>query len=166
MFTRRKFLAASVSSFALTLGVARRARANVGAWAQAQGGSQDLQTGLVWLDYSLLEATDVTYPYAISESAIFVDPTYGYNDWRVPTLAEMLAACDHGIDLYCPLENGPGPDGDLWWSSTTKATKGGKGAYAVDLTTGASQVVLVSSKLGQQVYYSALFGMFVRQGTL
>jgi hypothetical protein len=159
MFTRRTFLAASVSAFALTLGVARRARANVGAWAQQQGGSQDLQTGLVWLDYSLLEATDVTWPYAINTAANFVYE--GYNGWRVPTLAEMLTACDHGIDLYCPLENGPGPDGDLWWSSTTN--RSGKYAYAVDLTTGTDQLVLIGAKPGS---FSALFGMFVRQGTL
>jgi hypothetical protein len=162
MFTRRKFLTQAISSVALTLGAARLAKANVGAWAQQQGGSQDLQTGLVWLDYTLLEQTDVTYPYAISESAVFVDPTYGYDDWRVPTLAEMLTACDHGIDLYCPLENGPGPDGDLWWSATKK---GSQSAYAVDLTTGTSQLVLISSKIGHLVSYSALYGMFVRQGT-
>ncbi len=161
MFTRRKFLAASVSSLALTLGTARRARAAIGGWAQTQGGSQDLQTGLVWLDYSLLMSTDVTYPYAISEAAAF--DYDGYNDWRVPTLDEMITAWDDGIDLNCPLENGPGPDGDLWWSSTTK---GSQYAYAVDLTTGASQLVLISSKIGRQVTYSALFGMFVRQGTL
>lgn len=161
MFTRRKFLAASVSSFALTFGAARRARAAIGGWAQTQGGSQDLQTGLVWLDYSLLTGSDVTYPYAISEAANF--DYDGYNDWRVPTLDEMITAWDDGIDLNCPLENGPGPDGDLWWSSTTK---GAQYAYAVDLTTGTSQLVLISSKLGRQVTYSALFGMFVRQGTL
>jgi hypothetical protein len=162
MFTRRKFLAASVSSFALTLGLARRARANVGAWAQQQGGSQDLQTGLVWLDYTLLSGSIVTFPYAISEAAIF--DYNGYNDWRVPTLDEMLTAWDNGIDLNCPLEGGPGPDGDLWWSSTKNSS--GKYAYAVDLTTGADQLVLISSKLGRQVTYSALYGIFVRQGAV
>jgi hypothetical protein len=33
------------------------------------------------------------------------------------------------------------------------------------LTTGASQPVLISAKIGHLVNYSALFGMFVRQGT-
>src|SRR5206468_4233499 len=53
MFTRRKFLVRSASSLALTLGAGRLAKAATGGWAQQQGGSQDLQTKLVWLDYAL-----------------------------------------------------------------------------------------------------------------
>jgi hypothetical protein len=117
--------------------------------------------GLVWLDWTLLTGADLTYPGAITTSAAFDN---GFTGWRLPTLNEATTAVANGLPQHCPLTNGPGPDGDLWWSSTT--AKGGKYAYAVNLTKGASQLVLISSKLGQQVSYSALYGMFVRVGTL
>src|SRR6266404_1950498 len=69
MYTRRKFLVQSASSLALALGAARLAKAAVGGWAQQQGGSQDLQTGLVWLDYTLLTDGNIgSLPYFITTS--------------------------------------------------------------------------------------------------
>jgi len=160
MLTRRKFLVQSASSLALVLGASRLAKAAVGAWAQQQGGSQDLQTGLVWLDSTLSTGNIASYPQAISRSAAFDN---GFNDWRLPTVSEMTTACSDGISLNCPLSGAPGGT-NLWWSSET--AKGGNYAYAVDVRTGYTQLVLIQSKLGKQVTYSQLYAMFVRQGTL
>jgi len=156
MFTRRKFLIQGASSLALTLAAGRLAKAAAGEWAQQQGGSQDLQTGLVWLDYTLLSGDILSYPQAVTDALDFpfAPWTSAYNDWRVPTLDEMTTACAHGLAQHCPLAGTPGVY-EIWWSSKTRA--GGKQAAVVDLRTGASDWALVKN--------SYLYAIFVRQGT-
>jgi hypothetical protein len=153
MLTRRKFLVRSASSLAFSLGVARLSQAAIGEWSQEQGGSLDLQTGLVWLDDTLLTGNIASFSQAAARAAAL--EYEGYTGYRLPTESEMLTAVDHGISENCPLEGGPGPDGDLWWSSTT--VKGGKYAYGVDLTTGTSQQVYIKT--------SQIYAIFVREGT-
>lgn len=176
----RKFLVQSASALALTLGAGRLAKAAVGGWAQQQGGSQDLQTGLVWLDFSNLQHEIGSLDYATTSAADFplipvtppiVPYTNAYDDWRLPTLSEMSRAFSDGVSLNdaqgvpnCPLIGTPGVK-YLWWTSTT-AGNGGKG-YAIDLRTGISDTVLVYTKNGKTITYkSFLLMMFVRQGTL
>lgn len=164
MFTRRKFLVHSASTLAVTLGAGRLAKAAVGAWAQQQGGSQDLQTKLVWLDYTLATSlagnADITsYSYNFTAAANYpvvpgIPVTNPYDDWRVPTLNEILTAYANGLALNCPLYGTPGVH-YLWWSSKSRA--GGKQAAAVDLNTGVTDWVIVKD--------SYLAGIFVRQGT-
>jgi hypothetical protein len=172
MFTRRKFLVQVASSLALTLGAGRLAKAAVGGWAQQEGGSQDLQTDLVWLDFTNLQQDIGSLAYATTTAANFplvpspdpLDPYINaYDDWRLPTLAEMTTACAHGLAQNCPLQGAPGVK-SLWWSSTT-AGNGGKG-YAMDLRTGISDTVLIYTKSGKTITYrSFLFMMFVREAT-
>jgi hypothetical protein len=172
MFTRRKFLVHSASTLALTLGAGRLAKAAVGGWAQQQGGSQDLQTGLVWLDFTNLSEDIATLPQTITNAASFpyLPYTNAYDDWRLPTLAEMNTAFSDGISMNdaqglpnCPLGGTPGGK-FLWWSSTT--TGNGQKDYAIDLRTGISETVLIYTKTGKTISYnSMIYQMFVRQGT-
>src|SRR5580765_137593 len=106
MFTRRKFLVHSASSLAVTLGAAGLAKAAVGGWAPQQGGSQDLQTGLVWLDFTNLQQEIGSFNYATATAASFpfnpvtppiVPYTNAFDGWRLPTLAEMSTAFSNGI---------------------------------------------------------------------
>jgi len=163
MFTRRKFLVHSASSLALTLGAASLAKAAVGGWAQQQGGSQDLQTHLVWLDFTNLQQVIGGLDYATTTAANFpsipvtppiVPYTNPYDDWRIPTLAEMTTACAHGLGLNCPLFGTPNVYYP-WWSSKTRA--GGKQAATVDMRTGVTDWATTKN--------SYLCIMFVRQGT-
>jgi hypothetical protein len=161
MLNRRNFLLGSASALSLSLVVPRPASAAVGAWASQQGGSQDLQTGIVWLDYSLVDYKEPNY-WEVLDKAASLD--YGtYTDWRVPTLNEMTAAVDHGLPQNCPLW-GSTDVSYFWWSSTKKGNK----AYGVDMWTGASHLSLIETKLpgGGGTVYSHMLAMFVRKGTL
>src|SRR5258707_5341653 len=110
MVTRRKFLVHSASTLAVTLGAGRLAKAATGPWAQQQGGSQDLQTKLVWLDYTLAtslagNAQITSYSYNFTAAADFpvttppLPITNPYDDWRVPTPHQKLTPCAHGLGL-------------------------------------------------------------------
>ena len=156
MFSRRRFLVQTGSTLAVTLGAAQLAQAaSVAGWLQQQGGSQDMQTGLVWLDWTTANGSLWSHTGARNEAAACTSG--GYSDWRLPTRAEMTAAVTNKISLNCPL--GGTPDASyLWWSSTLGTTQGGKGAYAMDLRSGIGRVVLFKS--------SYLYTIFVRQGTL
>jgi hypothetical protein len=163
MFTRRKFLVHSASSLALTLGTAGLAKAAPGGWATQQGGSQDLQTKLVWLDFTKLQQEIGGLDYAITTAANFpsipVTPpivayTNPFDDWRLPTLAEMTTACAHGLALNCPLAGTPNVYYG-WWSSNTRA--GGKQAATVDMRSGVTDWATTKN--------SYLYMIFVRKGT-
>ena len=178
MYTRRKFLVQSASSLAVALGAAGLAKAAVGGWAQQQGGSQDLQTGLVWLDFTNLRQDIGSFPYATTSAANFpfipnANPPYTnpYDDWRLPTLAEMSTAFSDGISLNdalgmpnCPLAGTPGVHYP-WWSSQT--TGNGSKGYTMDMRTGISDLASIFYKSGKTIVYNSfLYMIFVRQGTL
>lgn len=164
MFTRRKFLVQTGSTLAVSLGAAQLAQAAaVGGWAQQQGGSQDLQTGLVWLDWTLANGSIWSYSGAGTQAAAYTTAD-GFTGWRLPTRAEMTTAISDGIALTplsgipnCPLT--PANGTALWWSSTLGTTKGGKAAYIMDMRTGIGQFNLIKST-------SYAYAIFVRQGTL
>ncbi len=169
MFTRRKFLVQTGSTLAVSLGAAQLAQAaTVGGWAQQQGGSQDLQTGLVWLDWTLANGSLWSHPGAGTQAAACT--AGGVTGWRLPTRAEMTTAVSDGIALTpesgipnCPLMGTPS-DKYMWWSSTLGTTKGGKAAYAMDMRTGSGEFKLIQSKLGSVVSYTYALAIFVRQG--
>ena len=164
MFTRRKFLVQTGSTLAVSLGAAQLAQAAaVGGWAQQQGGSQDLQTGLVWLDWTLANGSLWSHPGAGTQAAACT--AGGVTGWRLPTRDEMTTAVSDGIALNCPLL-GTTNDTYMWWSSTLGTTKGGKAAYVMDMRTGSGRFSLIQSKLGSVVSYSVAPAIFVRQGTL
>ena len=157
MFTRRRFLVQTGSTLAATLGAAQLAKAaSVAGWLQQQGGSQDLQTGLVWLDWTRENGSLWNHAGAVDQAAKCVFG--GYSDWRLPTRAEMTAAVSHQISQNCPL-GGVATALFLWWSSTLGNTQGGKGAYAMDLRSGIGNFYLHRNN-------NALYAIFVRQGTL
>src|SRR5262245_39332707 len=113
MLTRRKFFVfGAASSAALALQLPRIATATTGNWSQQEGGWKDLDTGLVWLDYTLVGGSLWSYPRAVTEAANYVSPAPGlYDDWRLPTLAEMQTAVLHGAVWNMPLTNA-NPSGD------------------------------------------------------
>ncbi len=159
MFSRRRFLVQTGSTLAITLGAAQLAQAaSVAPWLQQQGGSQDMQTGLVWLDWTWISSWTYTHKGALDQAA--ASTVGGYTDWRLATRAEMKAAVSHQISQNCPMVTEV--NGQLsWWSSTVTNTKGGKGAYAIDLRTGIEVTYLISDR-----WPSFLYTIFVRQGTL
>ena len=164
MLNRRIFLVGSASALGLSVIVPQPASAAVGAWAQDEGGSRDLQTGLVWLDHKLLTLAEPTFAEAFTLADAL--DHQGYSDWRVPTLNEMTAAVDHGLPQNCPMwPSATGGGAFLYWSSTKD---GPKYAYGVDMLTGVSHRVHTGPTQipGGGKRYSHLFCMFVRQGTL
>ena len=104
-----------------------------------QGGSQDMQTGLVWLDWTKANGSLWSQPTARDQAAACT--VGGYSDWRLPTRAEMTAAVTNQISLNCPLSGSAGIY-FIWWSSNTK---GSRSAYAMDLRSGNGQFYLSST---------------------
>jgi hypothetical protein len=102
-----------------------------GNWAAAGGGMQDASTGLVWGGNL---RSDVSSGYSYSEASLTVDNLVlgGYDDWRLPTKAELLEAFSHNTGNY--FEN--------WWSSAWTSDKGiGKGTHwAVSLSQGSAAI--------------------------
>ena len=140
MFTRRRFLVQTGSTLAVTLGAAQLAQAaGEPVWLQQQGGSQDMQTGLVWLDWTKANGSLWSHTGARNEAAACTSG--GYSDWRLPTRAEMTAAVTNQISLNCPLSGSAGIY-FIWWSSNTK---GSRSAYAMDLRSGNGQFYLSST---------------------
>lgn len=112
---------------------------NDAAWTTADGGCKDLATGLVW---SLAAPGSVSWDYARNYGANLVEG--GFDDWRMPTEAELQAAWANGAPTHLAY---PGP---AIWSTRTQ----GRWAYWVGLTSdGLSHRTLKAS---------ALTGVFVR----
>jgi len=109
-------------------------------YVESEGGWMDLDTGLVWLDYSNKRKGEDPTHYAFYQfdvaQRIAADLVHlGKDDWRVPTKAEMLTAFQHNIAACVPLyDTRPGY---RWWSSDSKTKIS---AWAVDLVDGTSVV--------------------------
>ncbi len=98
----RRFLGA----FAVILGIAALALAQTAAppgacvnedigWKTLNGGCQDQLSGLVWSSRGAWrERKTVDWKYALNNCAALVEG--GYDDWRLPTLAECQDARQHG----------------------------------------------------------------------
>ena len=73
-------------------------------WDENEGGLLDLETGLVWGfgPSNIPEGGSYTYQYAMDhagEDYVDLGWGFGFNDWRVPTKAELLDAVDKDVYL-------------------------------------------------------------------
>lgn len=95
-------------------------------WVAEEGGLKDLATGLVWSD-AYCEGTfcfDRAQAFAFAAALAIEDGGVTYDDWRVPTLAEMEDACAHGagVALEAHYQN-PEFAGRTFWTSDMQARK-------------------------------------------
>jgi len=97
-------------------------------WARLDGGVKNNYTGLVWVDEVTETGGFFTWDFAQGYAAN--STRNGFEDWRLPTKTEALAAADNGVSqagfLYSPNE----VPGYAYWTSTT----GGNKAWTVYLT--------------------------------
>jgi len=98
---------------------------NDDSFTTANGGCQDLATGLVWSTNGM--GHGVNYNWNSSKDLIAASTEGGVDNWRMPTLAEWLEAIDNGAASHF----GGGhtvSSPTRYWSSTTQGNK----AWAVD----------------------------------
>lgn len=136
-----------------------------------EGGTKDLLTGLVWSDsYSTISGSIWTWgpaqqqaaAYAVYERDASGTVVAVYDDWRVPTVAELQMAIRDGTlgQVWNPGRFVPGSR--VWvWSSEAR---GGRAAWAVEVYLDSSGQV-IASKSGKAVVLdkgSAIEVFFVR----
>ncbi len=130
-------------------------------YSEEEGGWKDTETGLVWVDYTVVSGWFFSFDYA---QAMLSDPNFQYagqNDWRMPTKDEMLTAFPHGITTTGLLYGSdPRVSDDYraslgWWSSD----KRGKFAWCVKMWTGETVIIRTNSYMA----YNLL--LMVRQET-
>ncbi len=83
------------------------------------GGMKDPSTGMVWSSpisgwYRWKDASRLAHNYAVVEDGVT------YDDWRVPTVAEMIAACEDGFLPAVLAANFL--QGNFWSSETVSRT--------------------------------------------
>lgn len=85
-------------------------------WASLEGGKKNLYTGLVWVDEEAVTGSAWTWSPAVN---LVANSTYGgYDDWRLPTKDEALAAA---VTQRASDSNWLTSTGDTWTSTTAAA---------------------------------------------
>lgn len=106
-------------------------------FANADGGCKDLTTGLVWSADSraVLGRTYGTTRNDDYYASGFNDLAYGgYTDWRLPTLADVEAALDNGLNGHLDffLDGGTTPDNDEYrWVADVEKFRGSYKRFSV-----------------------------------
>jgi hypothetical protein len=107
-------------------------------WASANGGCQDLVSGLVWSGNVVdQEGRTLTWDWAMTWCQNKVEG--GFSDWRAPTLAEAQTAFKHDIAPHLDTV-----DHYTTWTSTKRGNK----AYVLRLNDGVVALFLQGSGMG------------------
>jgi len=114
------------------------------------GGMVDLETGLVWsMSVSRITLSDYTWDYAMQYvPSQFAESewSFGYTDWRLPTVDELYDAGMRGLRIAFEQEWGTlAPSRMIYWTSTA-ITNPPKYAYAVELYDPADPVIYVCGR--------------------
>jgi subtilisin-like proprotein convertase family protein len=107
-----------------------------GDWIAADGGLKDVSSGLVWSQRFLQNESWglSTYDGAAQHSSALVEG--GYDDWRLPTAAELQEAASHGILNHIGADFFAANQLIKFWSSDAYKSKGSSGHVAVALFDG------------------------------
>ena len=130
-----------------------------GVWETTAAGCRQVGANLEWSG-SIYDGTSAP-TYVQAKAACDNKTDGGFDNWRMPTKAELLSAHAAGsaanLDLR-PYYAGPGND-NFWWSSTLQ---GKNASHSVSLLTGATHITSISGKVGGRTVYSQIPGVCVR----
>ena len=131
-----------------------------GVWETTSAGCRQVGANLEWSG-SIYDGTSAP-TFAEAQAACDTKTDGGFDNWRMPSKAELLSA--HSAGSATHLDLSPyytSPPGDShWWSSDLK---GKNATYFVSLVTGATGTVSISGKRpGGGTVYSEIAGVCVR----
>lgn len=114
-------------------------------WATLDGGCKDLQSGgLVWSASAYAQTGQLT-TYVTAQDYCSASTEGGYTDWRVPTLAELQMAQQHGAFTHINLLANGGIFDSVKWSTDRDNSK--KYAYLLRFSDGFVLKTLIKVKL-------------------
>ena len=130
-----------------------------GVWETTTAGCRQVGANLEWSG-SIYDGTSAP-TFAQAKAACDNKADGGFDNWRMPTKAELLSAYVAGSATHLDLSPYyPGSGGDnYWWSSTLQ---GKNASHSVSLLTGNTNITGISGKVGGRTVYSQIPGVCVR----